>query len=147
MEIMKTPSLVLTNGTIIDGTGRARFRGDVAIRGNHIEAIDGGGALRGQSANEVDCSGLTIAPGFIDTHSHSDIRVMVEPALPMKVRQGITLEVFGQDGLSVAPVRLDDREQVERQLAGLDGRLGREWDWQTVAEYLSAVERAHPALD
>jgi N-acyl-D-amino-acid deacylase len=65
----------------------------------------------------------------------------------MKVRQGITLEVFGQDGLSVAPVSRDDREQVERQLAGLDGRLGREWDWQTVAEYLSAIERAHPSLD
>ncbi|HEX8185262.1 MAG TPA: D-aminoacylase, partial [Blastocatellia bacterium] len=90
---MKTASLVLTKGTIIDGTGGARFRGDVAIRGNYIEAIDAEGAFQGQAANEIDCSGLIIAPGFIDTHSHSDIRALVEPQLPMKVRQGITLEV------------------------------------------------------
>jgi N-acyl-D-amino-acid deacylase len=142
---MKTPVLTLTNGTIIDGTGRPRYHGDVRISGSFIQAIDAGGSPGGDE--EIDCSGLIIAPGFIDTHSHSDLRVLVEPALPMKVRQGITLEIFGQDGLSVAPVRRDDREQVGRQLAGLDGRLGREWDWQTVAEYLSAIERAHPSID
>lgn len=141
---MKTPTLTLTNGTIIDGTGRARYQGDVAIRGSFIEAIKAKGSLGG---DKVDCSGLIIAPGFIDTHSHSDLRVLVEPQLPMKVRQGITLEVFGQDGLSVAPVRRDDREQVARQLAGLDGRTDDEWGWQTVAEYLSAIERAHPSID
>ena len=75
-EIMKTPSLVLTNGTIIDGTGRARVRGDVAIRGNYIEAVDCEGAFEGQAANQIDCSGLTIAPGFIDTHSHSNLRFL-----------------------------------------------------------------------
>ncbi|HVG19408.1 MAG TPA: D-aminoacylase [Blastocatellia bacterium] len=141
---MKTPTLTLTNGTIIDGTGRPRYRGDVVIRGSLIEAISTAGTHGGE---EVDCSGLIIAPGFIDTHSHSDLRVLVEPALPMKVRQGITLEIFGQDGLSVAPVRVEDREQVGGQLAGLDGRLGGEWDWQTVAEYLSSIERARPSID
>ena len=144
---MKTTTLTLTNGTVIDGTGRAGFPGDVMIRGNFIEAVEAQGALRGKASNEIDCSGLVIAPGFIDTHSHSDLRVLIEPQLPMKVRQGITLEVFGQDGLSVAPVRPDDREQVQRQLAGLDGRLDREWDWQTVGEYLAAVERARPSID
>jgi N-acyl-D-amino-acid deacylase len=144
---MKTDSLVLTKGTIIDGTGRARARGDVAIRGRLIEAVGAEGAFQGMAAREIDCSGLTVAPGFIDTHSHSDLRVLSEPGLPMKVRQGITLEVFGQDGISVAPVLRENQEQVGRQLAGLDGRLDREWDWQTVDEYLSAIERARPALD
>jgi N-acyl-D-amino-acid deacylase len=65
----------------------------------------------------------------------------------MKVRQGITLEVLGQDGISVAPIRVADRPQMGRALAGLLGRLDREWDWQWVAEYLAAIERAHPALD
>jgi N-acyl-D-amino-acid deacylase len=142
---MNTPTLTLTNGTIIDGTGRPRYRGDVVIRGSLIEAIITGGSAGG--GEEVDCSGLVVAPGFIDTHSHSDLRVLVEPSLPMKVRQGITLEIFGQDGLSVAPVRSEDREQVGRQLAGLDGSLGGEWDWQTVAEYFSAIERARPSID
>ncbi|HEX8087255.1 MAG TPA: amidohydrolase family protein, partial [Blastocatellia bacterium] len=142
---MNTPTLTLTNGMIIDGTGRPRYCGDVVIRGSLIEAIITEGPAGG--GEQIDCSGLIVAPGFIDTHSHSDLRVLVEPALPMKVRQGITLEIFGQDGLSVAPVKSNDREQVGRQLAGLDGSLGREWDWQTVAEYFSAIERARPSID
>jgi N-acyl-D-amino-acid deacylase len=99
------------------------------------------------AGEEIDCSGMIIAPGFIDTHSHSDLRVFSEPQLPMKVRQGITLEVFGQDGVSVAPIRASDQPQVARSLAGLDGRLDRAWDWESVAEYLAAIERARPSLD
>jgi N-acyl-D-amino-acid deacylase len=142
---MKTAELVLKHATIYDGTGRAPHQGDIAVSRDYILAVDGPGAL--DAAEELDCTGLAVAPGFIDTHSHSDIRVMIEPALPMKVRQGITLEVFGQDGISVAPVRASDRAQVEQQLAGLNGRLGREWDWQSVGEYLESIERARPSLD
>jgi N-acyl-D-amino-acid deacylase len=142
---MKTPDLVLKNGTIIDGTGRMRYDADVAIRRNYILAIDAPGTL--VAGEEIDCSGLVIAPGFIDTHSHSDLRVLTEPQLPMKIRQGITLEVFGQDGVSVAPIRAADQPQVARSLAGLDGKLDRAWDWQSVEEYLAAIERARPAID
>ena len=145
-QMLKTPDLILKRGTIIDGTGRPGVIGDIAIRRNWILAIDAPGSLQG-APEELDCKGLVIAPGFIDTHSHSDIRVLTEPELPMKVRQGITLEVFGQDGISVAPVRASDRAQVEQQLAGLDGRLGREWDWESVGEYLEAIERARPSID
>jgi N-acyl-D-amino-acid deacylase len=136
---------LLKNGTVIDGTGRPRFRADVMISHNRIAAVDGGASL--QSPDEIDCSGFIIAPGFIDTHSHSDLRVLAEPQLPMKVRQGITLEIFGQDGISVAPIREADRPQVQSSLSGLLGRLNREWNWQSVAEYLAAVEAVHPALD
>lgn len=142
---MKTPDLILKNGTIIDGTGRGRYAEDIAIRRNYILAIDAPGTLH--AAEEIDCSGMIIAPGFIDTHSHSDLRVLTEPQLPMKIRQGITLEVFGQDGISVAPIRSADQPQVARSLAGLDGDLGRAWDWQSVAEYLAAIDRARPDID
>ncbi len=136
---------LLKNGTVIDGTGRARFRADVMISHNRIAAVDAGGSLH--CLEEIDCSGLIVAPGFIDTHSHSDLRVLAEPQLPMKVRQGITLEVFGQDGISVAPIRQADQPQMQSSLSGLLGRLNREWDWRSVAEYLAAVESVHPALD
>jgi N-acyl-D-amino-acid deacylase len=142
---MSTASVVLKGGAVIDGSGRPRVRADVALKGGKIAAVDPGCSLKGE--REIDCSGLVVAPGFIDTHSHSDLRVLDEPQLPMKVRQGITLEVFGQDGISVAPIRACDRPQAEQQLSGLLGRLGRDWDWETVGEYLDAIERAHPALD
>jgi N-acyl-D-amino-acid deacylase len=142
---METPDLVLRNGLVADGTGRGLYLADVAVGGGCILTIGAPGSLR--ASEELECKGLVIAPGFIDTHSHSDLRVLNEPQLSMKIRQGITLEVFGQDGISVAPIQKGDQPQVARSLAGLDGDLGRAWDWESVGEYLTALERAQPALD
>lgn len=137
--------LVLKDATIIDGSGQPRFQGDIGLVGNHIATIAKSNTLQGDDS--LDCQGLVVAPGFIDTHSHSDLKVLNDPSLPMKVRQGITLEVFGQDGISVAPVKESDKIQLEGQLAGLLGRLGRPWPWQTVAEYLQTLEEAKPGVD
>lgn len=136
-------ALVLKGGTIVDGSGRPRFQSDVAIEGDRIAGI--GRDLRGQDA--LNCDGLVVAPGFIDTHSHSDLIALADPRLPMKVRQGITLEVFGQDGLSVAPVKSEDKSRVRTQLAGLLGDPPIEWNWQTVGEYLIILEQKSLALD
>jgi len=138
-------SLVLKGGTIIDGTGRPALGADLAVQGDRIALVDTCCAVRGQI--EIDCSGLTIAPGFIDTHSHSDLRLLAEPGLPMKIRQGVTLEVLGQDGISVAPVRTEDKQELRRQLAGLLGDAGRLWNWNSVGEYLDTLETVGPAID
>jgi len=134
---------VLKGGLLVDGTGAAARMADVGLRDGRIAAI--GAALRGNE--EIDCAGHVVCPGFIDTHSHSDVKVLADPLLPMKVRQGITLEVFGQDGISVAPVRPDERPAWKQKLAGLLGDFGVEWDWSSVRDYLARVAGARPAAD
>jgi N-acyl-D-amino-acid deacylase len=134
---------VLRGGLVIDGSGGAGVRADVGIRDGRIEAV--GDGLAGREA--IDCGGHVVAPGFIDTHSHSDVKVLAEPELPMKVRQGITLEVFGQDGISVAPVRPAERPAWKQKLSGLLGDFGVSWDWSSVADYLARVSAARPVQD
>jgi len=136
-------SLVLKSGRVVDGSGSPAFNADVAIEGEAIAAI--GQGLTGRDT--LDCSGHVVAPGFIDTHSHSDVRVLAEPTLPMKLRQGITLEVFGQDGISVAPVKAAERAAWRQKLTGLLGDFGVEWTWSAVGEYLDRVAAVRPAQD
>jgi N-acyl-D-amino-acid deacylase len=135
--------LLLKGGLVVDGSGAPGVLGDVAVEDGRVMAS--GALLPG--AEEVDVRGLVIAPGFIDTHSHSDVKVLQEPSLPMKVRQGITLEVFGQDGISVAPVRPEHRAEWKQKLAGLLGDFGVDWDWSSVSDYLRRVAAADTAQD
>jgi N-acyl-D-amino-acid deacylase len=135
---------VLAGGHVADGRGGALERADVGLRGDRIAAV--GLGLQGRET--VDCTGRVIAPGFIDAHSHSDLFLFADPILPMKVGQGVTCEVLGQDGLSVAPLRAEDVTRVRRQLAGLDGDPpGLEWSWRTVAQFLDAVRAARTGGD
>ena len=134
---------VLKGGTVVDGSGRPRVVADVGIQAGLIAAV--GPGMNGHE--EIDCRGHVVCPGFIDTHSHSDVKVLADPVLPMKVRQGITLEVFGQDGISVAPVRPEARAAWRQKLTGLLGDFGVEWDWSSTAEYLRRVAEAKPAPD
>jgi N-acyl-D-amino-acid deacylase len=134
---------VLKGGTVVDGSGGPRMSADVGIRAGLVAAVEPG--LR--AAEEIDCRGHVVCPGFIDTHSHSDVKVLADPVLPMKVRQGITLEVFGQDGISVAPVRPEARGAWREKLTGLLGDFGVEWDWSSTADYLRRVGEAKPAPD
>ncbi len=132
--------LLVRGGTVIDGTGAPAARADVLVRGDMIVAIDRDLTNNSNTA-VLEAHGLMVAPGFIDTHSHSDLRILADPDLPMKVRQGITLDILGQDGISVAPVRDEDVAQVRKQLAGLLGDPNVPRDWRTVADYLAVLDR------
>ncbi len=136
-------TLVIRGAVVYDGTGGPARRADIGIRKDRIAAV--GERLDGDEV--LDASGLAAAPGFIDTHSHSDLRVLVEPDLPAKLKQGVTLELFGQDGISVAPLAERDVSNRRRQLAGLLTDPPVSWAWRSVADYLAEVERARPALD
>ncbi|MFF3597025.1 N-acyl-D-amino-acid deacylase family protein [Kitasatospora indigofera] len=137
------PDLVLRGATVVDGSGAARYRADVRVTDGLIAEIgrpDLGGDPRG--ARTVDADGLVLAPGFIDMHAHSDLRLLVEPEHPSRVTQGVTCEVLGQDGLSYAPV--DDRTlpALRRQIAGWNGDPdGFDWNWRGVGEYLDRLDR------
>jgi N-acyl-D-amino-acid deacylase len=131
--------LLLRNGTVFDGTGADGARVDVGIQGEWIREIDD---LSTTPAHRVlDCAGLFVAPGFIDMHSHSDLDLLVEPQSSPKIRMGVTLEVLGQDGISVAPIRPAHVPRVKAQLGWLLGDYPMAWPWQRVEEYLRLLHR------
>jgi N-acyl-D-aspartate/D-glutamate deacylase len=96
------PDILIRNGLLIDGTGSAGVTGDLAIANGRIAAL--GGRLPGDAARIIDATGLAVAPGFIDIKTHSDFTLPINPKAESKVRQGVTTEIIGHCGFSVAPV-------------------------------------------
>jgi N-acyl-D-amino-acid deacylase len=136
--------LLIRGGRIIDGSGNPWYRADLAVRNGRIAAV---GKLEMAAERVIDAEGLVVAPGFIDTHSHSDLMLLVEPDAEMKIMQGITTEIVGQDGLGEAPIRDDLIGDWRRYLSGLNGDPEIEWDWRSFSEYLRRLEGARPAAN
>jgi len=128
--------VVIRGGTVVDGTGAPAFRADVGLVGDTVTAL--GEIAPEQGRRVIEATGLHVAPGFIDIHTHSDPDVLAYPTADSRVRQGVTTELAGHCGSSAAP------------LAGLGvGERREEWkadgidaDWTDVASYLARVERA-----
>ncbi|MFG3115129.1 amidohydrolase family protein [Streptomyces sp. NPDC048197] len=137
--------LVIRDVRVLDGTGGASYRADVALDGGRIAAVVREGAGRRPTARRtLDAGGLALSPGFIDMHAHSDLALLRDPAHEAKTAQGVTLEVLGQDGLSYAPV--DDRTlaQVRQAITGWNGGgpgdTSLDFDWRTVGGYLDRLD-------
>lgn len=130
--------LVIRNGRVVDGTGNPWFRGDVAIRGDRIVAV--GRLPEGVAARRtIDASGLVVAPGFVDMHSHSDWVLFEDGNAPSKVRQGVTTEVLGEDRSGGPHVgKLKPRAVTVK---------GETIHPATVADYLAALERSGIAVN
>lgn len=130
--------LLITGGRVLDGTGSPWYWADVAVQGDQIVEI---GPLAGAAAKRViKAEGRTVSPGFIDMHTHSDLQPLANPLHECKIRQGVTTDVIGHDGLGLAPITPQTAAILRDQLAGWNGRPDLEWDWHTITTYLDRFE-------
>lgn len=139
---------VYRGATVVDGTGAPRFAADIAVEGARVLAVLTGDATDvldlPPGAVEVPAAGLVLAPGFIDMHAHSDLAVLRGAAHDAKIRQGVTCEVLGQDGLGYAP--LDDAAAavIPAQIAGWNG-MPPAVPWRSMGDLLTAIDTATAA--
>jgi N-acyl-D-amino-acid deacylase len=134
--------ILITGGTLVDGTGAPGRPGSIAIEADRLRVIEAGQPLPEPAGRWIDAKDRVIAPGFIDLHSHAGLMILADPRHEPKVRQGVTTEVIGVDGNSYAP--FDDPAGLAAFVelnAGLDGHPDIAYDWDTVAAYLSRFDR------
>ena len=143
--------LVLRGATVVDGTGAPGRKADVAVSGDRI--IEVGDVLPASGREEIDLTGLVLAPGFIDIHTHFDAQVLWDPALTPSSWYGVTTVVLGNCGFGIAPLRPPQRPTMMRTLetvedmplAGLETAIG--WTFETFGEYIGTVARLPLALN
>jgi N-acyl-D-amino-acid deacylase len=135
---MNTFDIIIKNGTVVDGTGAKAKRADVGIRDGKITDLDN--LEKATAKTTIDASGKVVSPGFIDTHSHSDLCIFAEPYVAPKIRQGVTTELIGQDGLSVAPINDENLSSWMKAMESLEGQYDVEWTWRSAGDYLNLIE-------
>jgi N-acyl-D-amino-acid deacylase len=144
--------LLVRGGTLVDGTGAPRVRGDVAVRSGRIAAL---GDVRGTADRTIDAEGAVVAPGFVDPHTHYDAQVFWDRMLTISPWHGVTTVVMGNCGFGVAPTRAAHRDLVLRTLESVEGMsldalragLGDAWPFETFPEFLRAIERRGTAIN
>jgi N-acyl-D-amino-acid deacylase len=130
--------IVLRGGTVIDGTGSARFVADVRIEDGRIVAV--GPDLSSEGAKAIDVTGKIVAPGFIDVHTHDDNAVLSMPQMLPKISQGVTTVIVGNCGISLAPL-------VSASVPPPLNLLGNDYAHPSMAAYIAAVEAVVPAVN
>ncbi|MDQ3690417.1 MAG: amidohydrolase family protein, partial [Chloroflexota bacterium] len=139
--------VLIENGTVIDGSGAPGFAAAVGVLDGRV-AIIHGTTDEVAAARRIDAKGKVVTPGFIDLHSHSGLMIFADPLHEPKVRQGVTTEVIGVDGLSYAPIEdPNDLEALAEMNAGLDGRPDIAYDWSSVESYLDRLDALRPSLN
>jgi len=137
--------LVIKDGMIVDGTRAPRFRGDIAIKNGRIAKI--GRVQPHQAKKTVDASGLIVAPGFIDLHTHYDAQIFWDPYLTISGWHGITSVVIGNCGFGFAPVHPTDADRAMLTMVRTEAiplrsmQAAMKFDWETYPEFLNAVDR------
>ena len=131
--------LIIKNGVVIDGTGKARFKADVAVNGDQIAAV---GKFAATDARQViDATGKIVSPGFIDVHTHTDGWYLKKNNFFSKTGQGFTTEVIMADGISYAPVNQHTAHEWLYYLRGLNGLQFADYTgWESIADYMALLD-------
>jgi len=135
--------LLIKNAYIADGSGEAGFVGNLAVEGDTIVEV---GEVDGPAHREIDGTGLVLAPGFIDPHTHYDAQFAWDSLLTSSPSHGVTTVVTGNCGVGMAPVRPDMREYLLEDLVNVEAipyedlKAGVEWSWTTFPEYMDAMQ-------
>lgn len=143
---MNAETVLIRGGVIYDGTGREPFPGTVTVRGDRVVGVGRGESVDG--AIEIDATGMVVAPGIIDMHTHSDVSALSDPDCVSAIGQGITTQIVGHCGFSAAPTNEATRRSLmaEEPVFGFPRPGGEEgpWGWDGIAAYLDAVRSAVP---
>jgi N-acyl-D-amino-acid deacylase len=132
--------VLVRGGRVFDGSGNPAFRADIAIDEGTVVAV--GGLAGCRARHVIDGDGLAVCPGFVDMHTHSDLAVLADPSSEIKIRQGVTLEVLGQDGLGYVPLfdaTLSEAVALLQDWNGASANVS--FDWRTPAEYVARMRR------
>lgn len=133
--------IVIVNATVYDGSGGKPYGADVAVHSGRIAEIGAPFSLLG--AQMLDATGMALAPGFIDVHTHDDRQVLDAPAMPAKLTQGVTTVITGNCGISLAPWCADRAPPAPLSLIGKQG----DYRFANVADYVDAIHAAQPAIN
>jgi N-acyl-D-aspartate/D-glutamate deacylase len=142
--------LLIRNGTIVDGSGAPRYRGDVGVAGDRIVEI---GRIRSAAERTIDADGLVVAPGFIDGHTHMDAQVAWDRLGSCSCWHGVTTVIMGNCGFALAPCKPEAREWFARCLTAVEDipteamLAGIDWTWESFPEYLATVDRLPKAIN
>lgn len=147
---MATYDLVIRGGTIVDGTGAARFIGDVAVKDGLIAAV---GQVHGDGTEEIDAGGRVVAPGWVDIHTHYDGQATWDAEMAPSSWHGVTTVVMGNCGVGFAPAAPDRHNWLIGLMEGVEDipgtalAEGMKWNWETFPQYLDALEELPRAID
>jgi N-acyl-D-amino-acid deacylase len=144
--------LKITDGTIVDGTGKPGFRGDLGIKDGRVVVL---GKADGPANATIDAAGRVVSPGFVDVHTHYDAQILWDRMLSISPWHGVTTTVIGNCGFGVAPTRAVHRKLIMQTLEKVEGMsldslsagLGNDWPFETFPQYLDTLEKRGSAIN